>query len=402
LAEDNRVNQGFAIEILEGLGIAVTLAVNGKEALEKAQAQPFDIILMDCQMPVMDGFEASTLLNELKNSKKISNVPIIALTANAMKGDKERCLAAGMNDYISKPMRKLDIINGLAKWLPTDLVRQSGGSAGINAAADNVFNKPQILLVEDNRVNREFAVEMLENMGCLVTTAENGKVSLQKARNGAFDLVLMDVQMPIMDGFEATTMLRQMSDSNEIMRWPIVALTANAMKGDKEKCLTAGMDDYLTKPVVKQQLADMLRRWLPEDKRHGAAAPAVEDAQASAIDRNILEQMRELMHTKFIVFVKLYLEDMQFYLDKLEQLAQNARPSEDAIIYAHTIKSASGCMGALQVAAIAEKIEMRASDLAKNGADASSLLAYVLQLGVTYGEARQQLQKYIATQQEAA
>ncbi|MEQ1704611.1 MAG: response regulator [Rickettsiales bacterium] len=123
MAEDNRVNQGFATEILEGLGVSVAIASNGKEAVEKVQEQSYDLILMDCQMPVMDGFEASRALVKLKKDGTIPDIPIIALTANAMKGDKERCLEAGMNDYITKPMRKADIIHGLTKWLPPSLVK---------------------------------------------------------------------------------------------------------------------------------------------------------------------------------------------------------------------------------------------------------------------------------------
>jgi len=115
MAEDNRVNQGFAKEILEGLGVSVAIASNGKEAVEKVQAGSYDLILMDCQMPVVDGFEASATIRKLKKDATVGNIPIIALTANAMKGDRERCLEAGMNDYIAKPMRKVDLIHGLAK-----------------------------------------------------------------------------------------------------------------------------------------------------------------------------------------------------------------------------------------------------------------------------------------------
>ena len=118
--------------------------------------------------------------------------------------------------------------------------------------------------------NREFVLEMLEHTGCLVTTAENGKIAVQKIRNGSFDLGADGYSDAEMDGYDATRAMRKMNDSNEIPYIPIVALTANAMKGDRERCLEAGMDDYLAKPVKKRQLIDTLLQWMPESLRYHA------------------------------------------------------------------------------------------------------------------------------------
>ncbi len=277
MAEDNRVNQGFATETLEALGVSVTIASNGREAVDKLMQRPFDLVLMDCQMPIMDGFEASRILSDLKKKGEIGAIPIIALTANAMRGDREKCLEAGMSDYITKPMRKSDMIQSLSRWLPARMVHkpETQEIVPMEEVTTILFENAQVLLVEDNRINREFVVDMLENMGCFVTTAENGLVATQKVTSGTFDLVLMDCQMPEMDGYEATRALRRMSEDGDIKRMPIVALTANAMRGDREKCLSAGMDDYLTKPVKKETLGEALLKWMPARRRtsqHAAQA----------------------------------------------------------------------------------------------------------------------------------
>jgi CheY-like chemotaxis protein len=542
MAEDNRVNQGFATEILEGLGVSVTIAVNGREAVEKTASEHYDLILMDCQMPVMDGFEASTILTQMKHEKTISNIPIIALTANAMKGDKERCLAAGMNDYIAKPMRKADLVHGLSKWLPPHFVkktpiRQNNEADTAEAPASKLFYNTHVLLVEDNRVNREFVLEMLEGMGCMVTTAENGKVGVQKMRNGAFDVVLMDIQMPEMDGYEATQMIRQLTRDKEINHSPILALTANAMKGDREKCLEAGMDDYVTKPVKKQQLIDMLIKWIPETKRtppplqeeeeahfnviasrtahKGAHILVVEDDRThqayiteilqqlgfeatlaenghqavemvknrrfdlilmdcnmpvmdgweaaslidamrkrgdisntplialtanqregdaekcfasgfdeymaksiwqpkwqpniecildkwlvkttplenskDELDMSIFSEMRDLMQGKFVDFVTLYLEDTTLRLETIKNAIETGQLAEDVIIHAHSLKSSSKQIGAMQLGYVAAKLEARSSELAKRNAGATSLLPFVAQLETVFKDLKSRL-----------
>lgn len=527
LAEDNRVNQGFATEILESVGISVAIASNGKEAVDKVQQQNFNLIFMDCQMPIMDGFEASREITLLKDTSKVSNIPIIALTANAMKGDKERCLEAGMSDYITKPMRKADLLQGLIKWLPSEFVQRTIiDNKPDLSRGDKLFNNANVLLVEDNRVNREFVLELLENMGCLVTIAENGKIAVQKISNASFDLVLMDIQMPEMDGFEATRLIRHMTENGQIARSPIIALTANAMKGDREKCLEAGMDDYLTKPVKKQQLAEALLKWMPESKYFNqnqlfggqdlleekihykahilvvednrthqayiteilgnlgyqtsiaengkdaldavqttrfdlvlmdcdmpvmdgwqAATSMVElrrtkqireipiialtanqqdgDAEkcfAAGFDeylsksiwrpvwqeniRRILdkwlihsipenmsdelldiegfERMRHLLCGKFAGFVKLYLEDTNFHIQHLKHLCETNGPAEEAILSAHSLKSVSRQIGAMQLGALAAELEAKASQLAKADENSVTLIEYMLQIEQVY------------------
>lgn len=260
VAEDNRINQEFATEILEGLGCSVHIAANGREAVNALTSGHFDIVFMDVHMPIMDGYEAAKIITSLKQEGKINEVPVVALTASDIEDERERCLASGMVDFITKPMRKNTIQQALIKHLPKSkivLVKQK--------VCQLVFKDKLILLVEDNRINREFAIETLKSLGCKVEIASNGLEAIEQYQCHELDLILMDVQMPKMDGYEATKEIRKLDKSNN-KHTPIVALTANAMKGDSEKCKAAGMDDYLSKPVKKDDLKNMLCVWLSDDR----------------------------------------------------------------------------------------------------------------------------------------
>ena len=251
LAEDNRTNQAFACEILESAKCRVDTVVTGREAVTLAEKTPYDLIFMDCEMPEMDGFEATRILNRMKEDGIIRDIAVIALTAHASKADRERCLAAGMTDYLSKPTRKADLLAMVKKHLPDKV-------AAHMPETEELFAGRSLLLVEDNRINRMMAEEMLKDLGFEIDIAENGKIAVEAATQKSYDLILMDVQMPVMDGLEATQKICALIADGAVKDVPIVALTANAMKGDRERCLDAGMSGYISKPVRKNELIDTL------------------------------------------------------------------------------------------------------------------------------------------------
>ncbi len=251
VVDDNRINQAFSRELMEGLGCRITAAMNGIEAIEKSNSERFDIIFMDCHMPEMDGYEACNII--LKN-KREHNPVIIALTGSDG-GNQARCIEAGMSDYLTKPLRKEQFIKIMLKWLPAELI------------AKDEFDESRlagkvIILAEDNRTNLAFATEILEGIGCQVIPARNGMEAVERAKINAHDIIFMDCQMPEMDGYEATSHIRDLQKSGVIPLKPIIALTAHAMKGEREKCLNAGMDDFLSKPAQKQTLLTMLHKWV--------------------------------------------------------------------------------------------------------------------------------------------
>ncbi|RYG59878.1 MAG: response regulator, partial [Alphaproteobacteria bacterium] len=251
VADDNRSNREYIATLLEEMGFTVDEAVNGTEALTKVTSgDPYDLVLMDCEMPELDG---RTATRNIRRKLSATDLPILALTGHTDARELDLCRAVGMNDCLAKPLRRTDLETALRTWLPLP-------AAHANPAQLVGRN---ILLVEDNRFNREFMTELLTTAGATVYTADNGKESLHAlGRHPFIDAVLMDCQMPEMDGYEATEKIRQRQAAGEWPYMPIIALTANAMKGDREKCLAVGMDDYLSKPVNKHLLFATLAEWL--------------------------------------------------------------------------------------------------------------------------------------------
>ena len=206
-----------------------------------------------------------------------------------MEGDKEKCLAAGMQDYLTKPIRKNQMLKLIARWLPDHILGDVGKEC---------YNK--VLLVEDNSINRAMAKEMLKGLGFVVTSAINGKIGVEKAQENEFDLILMDCQMPEMDGFEATKAIRELQEQEKIKPTPIIALTANAMKGDRELCIKAGMDDYITKPVKKDTLQTSIAKWITPS----TIVSNTDASKIDVIDYNIFNTYKEVVAEKFTSFLR--------------------------------------------------------------------------------------------------
>lgn len=255
VVDDNRSNREYVCTILESLGCTTVQATGGQDAVTLATTgQPFSMVLMDCEMPDMDGREAAKII---RTQHDANTLPILALTGHTDVTEIQSCLAAGMNAHLTKPLRRGGLEHALRNWLKP--VGDTSDLHGLN-----------ILLVEDNRFNREFISELLGKLGAHVHTADTGLEALRiTARYPYLDMILMDCQMPEMDGYTATEKLRARQAAGELAYMPIIALTANAMKGDREKCLAAGMDDYLSKPVNKQQLLATIARW----RNHNPAKP---------------------------------------------------------------------------------------------------------------------------------
>lgn len=242
---------------------------------------------------------------------------------------------------------------------------------------------PTVLLVEDNPVNRQVAQRLLSLAGIAFDSAENGKEALDKMNAGDYGAVLMDCQMPIMDGYTATRKRRQHEQEHGLARTPIIAMTANAMLGDREKCLDAGMDDYMSKPLSRALLESTVQTWLqaratqarqpravaavavapppaPVPAATAAAPPPlVVTATGPALDADILRELREIMGPEFVSLVQVFLEDAPLALERIRSLA--AGPDLTAIAApAHTLKSTSANLGALNLSAQAKAMELEA------------------------------------------
>jgi signal transduction histidine kinase/DNA-binding response OmpR family regulator len=265
VVDDNRTNRRILEGMLGRWEMKSSSVADGKEALTKLSdaqeaGEPFALILMDMHMPGMDGFE---LIERIRHGPHASTATIMMLTSAGHRGDAARCQELGVAAYLLKPIRQSELREAIARLLGAR--EKKGAIPLITRYSLQDAREPgtslRILLAEDNPVNQRLASHLLEKRGHSVVVAANGREALEALKKGRFDLMFMDVQMPVMDGFEATRAIRKLEVGSGI-RLPIVALTAHAMKGDREKCMAAGMDGYLTKPIRPQELDEVLRGYL--------------------------------------------------------------------------------------------------------------------------------------------
>ena len=262
--DDNATNRRILEKILARWEMKPTLASNGEAALAQLDSAAqhganFSVILVDRQMPEMDGFE---LVERIKKNPLFTRAIIMMLTSGAQLGDVARCRQLGVAAYLTKPFRPSELHQALLKALGTpSALRPPSPAAGkaspVPAAAPRAVVPLRVLLAEDNAVNQILAKRVLEKRGHKVTVAANGLEAVAATEEQRFDVVLMDVQMPEMDGFEATAAIREKEKSTHA-HLPIVAMTAHAMQGDRERCLAAGMDAYVSKPIQVDLLLQTL------------------------------------------------------------------------------------------------------------------------------------------------
>jgi len=270
VVDDNRTNRRILEGMLERWEMNVTCVEGGEEALAQLGAAretggPYGLVLMDMHMPGMDGF---TLAERIREKPELSTATIMMLTSAGHRGDAARCQELGVSAYLLKPIRQSELREAIALVLGAK--EQKGAIPLITRYSLHDEREPsaslRILLAEDNLVNQRLATRLLEKRGHSVVVAANGRETVTAFERESFDLILMDLQMPEMDGFEATTVIREKEKATG-SHLPIVALTAHAMKGDREKCLAGGMDGYLTKPIRPQELDELLESYVERRKK---------------------------------------------------------------------------------------------------------------------------------------
>ena len=295
IVDDNRTNR----RILEGLvrrwGMNPTVAASGEKALIELSAarkagEPYNLILTDMHMPKMDGFD---LVQEIKQQPSLSTSTIMMLTSGGQRGDAARCGELGISAYLVKPVRQTELRDAISRVLASR--EQTGATAPVVTRSSlQEESEPRkgldILLAEDNAINQKLAVRLLEMRGHRIAVASNGKQALSQLEKRSYDLVLMDVQMPEMDGLEATRELRRREQSTG-KRQPIVAMTALVMKGDRERCIDAGMDGYLSKPIRPQEMDDLLDSYVAMEHIAFPANAPEETTEAPVSTTELLERI---------------------------------------------------------------------------------------------------------------
>ena len=276
VVDDNATNRQILKQQLAHWGMRASVVEGGAQALAAlrqaaAAGAAYDLAILDMKMPEMDGLQ---LGRAIKSIGALEALRLVLLTSFGQRGHGAEAARIGISGYLTKPVDEADLYDCLVEVLGESHTRRAQPQLVTRHSLREARSpsQPRVLVAEDNEVNQKVALRILEKLGCVVEVAEDGREALLACERTRYDVVLMDGQMPGMDGFEATRRIRARERERGAPRMPIIAMTASAMKGDRERCLEAGMDDYVAKPVTPELLESVLRRWLGGPV--AAAAPA--------------------------------------------------------------------------------------------------------------------------------
>ncbi len=359
VVDNNATNSDIVVGYLSALGVQAVSVSSGYDALKRmdavAQSSPFDLVLLDADVGDMSGLETA---RAIRANFKVQPVKIVLLNPAAVDLDEEQWRSAGIDDCLPKPIRQSMLYESLL------MVTASTGTF----TALKVSREPdasqleqlagRVLLVEDNPVNQAVALGMLEELGCDTVVAINGQEAIEHIANEDFDAVLMDCEMPVMDGFAATAAIRdQSNDMNEV---PIIALTANAIDGDRERCIAAGMQDYLSKPISVETLHGTLKKWLSAE-HNGAVSHSLDSIDTASL--NSIRRLEGIGGNKMVRrVVDLYLSSSSMLVEEL-RVGMLRGDAEAVRQGAHALKSSSQNVGACALATLSQKLE----EMGRNG-----------------------------------
>ncbi len=377
VVDDHATNREILERHVLAGGMRCRTAVDGFDALRQMRlaqqaGDPFEVAVIDMKMPGMDGIE---LAHAVAADPLLATIRLVLVTSLHSPHEVTRARTAGITSYLSKPVKRLDMFRALAQAIGE--VTAELAFAPDKRAVPVI--RARVLLAEDNGVNQVVARNMLRTLGCEFEIVPNGQEALDALQRGPFDIVLMDCQMPVLDGYEATRAirLRESSQGPAGTRIPIVALTANALVGDAEQCLACGMDAHLAKPYTRKQLASMLVRWLPDDKvehtgntgfDEAGAAPVKPPPAESQLDQAALDNIRSMDDDGSVLC-----EVIQMFFDEVPghlQGMQHALDAGDAAAlgrHAHALKSASFNVGAKGVGELCKRLEKEAKSGTTSG-----------------------------------
>jgi len=350
IVDDNGVNRRVLHDLLIRWRMRPTVADSGAAAMRaltdaSAQGRPFALVLLDANMPEMDGFEVA---RRIRDEAKLAGATIMMLSSSGQYDESNRCREAGIASYLTKPVDQRELLSAIGRVL----AREPGQRAALPSSmlpAELPERRLHVLLAEDNAVNHRLAASLLERRGHKVTIAANGREALDAVKAHSYDAVLMDVQMPEMGGFEATAAIRSLEHGNG-SRLPIIAMTAHAMKGDRERCLAAGMDEYLTKPLDPRQLCSVV-----EEMAAGRAPATFDAADVPTVPMQVLARVggdRQLLAE----ISRLFVDDAPRHLEKIRH-ALDVRDGESLRRAAHGLKGAAANFDADGVVNAARTLE---------------------------------------------
>jgi two-component system sensor histidine kinase/response regulator len=391
VVDDNDHARAVIIDMLEGMTFITTEASSGATAIDEvrraaAAGSPYDVVYLDWRMPGMDGMETARRIRSLG----LESPPMfLMVTAYGREEVLKEAESAGIQNVLVKPVNAsilfdttMDVLGG-KRAAGTEGAEPAGGVTDVRLAR---LRGARLLLVEDNDINQQVARELLEDAGFVVDVADNGQIALDKVQQFEYDLVFMDMQMPVMDGVTATREIRKLAAHK---RLPIVAMTANAMEQDRRKCMDAGMDDFLVKPIDPDTLWSILVRWVRKGRPESAKAPAAvaqvhpalvqpvvratastATAGADGLPQGVTGLDTALGLTRMMNKKPLYVAMLKRYMAGQEKVVREIRAAldngdrETAQRHAHTSKAVSGNVGATLVQERAEALEAAIRDAA--------------------------------------
>ncbi|MCC6797209.1 MAG: response regulator [Candidatus Hydrogenedentes bacterium] len=381
VVDDLDINREIIREQLKPFDFEIAEAASGAEALERIRdaansSQSFDLALLDMVMPDMDGH---TLAEKIKADPATSSTILVMLASVGIRGDATRARRAGVSVYLTKPIKQEELRNACSAALS----RQPGPEKSHGARPGELITRHSlresklralsVLLVEDNSVNSELAQAMLHRIGCAYSLAENGEIAVREAKTGRYDIILMDCQMPVMDGFEATRRIRQLGGT--LSQIPIIALTADVMLDDIKRCRDAGMDDHVAKPIIFDRLADSLAKWAERLASGATDSFAVNVAVSAPVEKIALLPDQTIPGVDFADLLERCMRSVTLASKLLNTFAdqgpsyilelETAANSSDAALVAraaHKLKGAAAAISARDIRAAAETIETRAKN----------------------------------------
>jgi two-component system, sensor histidine kinase and response regulator len=394
VVDDHATNRLVLRELLRSWKCRPDEAADGEEALEKLRRErergdPFRIALLDMQMPVMDGRD---LGRTIKNDPELKNTLLIMLTSVGQRGDAVALKKIGFDAYLIKPVKKSHLYDCLATVLGVaDAPREESPPPLITryTLEEEKKKRIRILLAEDNVVNQQVALRILEKLGYRAEAVANGAEAVNALAMIPYDLVFMDVQMPVMNGFDATRTIRDPGSGVLNPRIPIVAMTAHAMEGDRERCIQSGMDDFISKPVSARGIDEVLEKYLkcrsesrvPSAVRGRRESDPVEIPRLKEISGGDPEIEGEL--------IQLFLQSMEKHLRALASAART-EDREGLQREAHAVKGVSGNMGARKMQEMVERLEGICA-----GTDLARVAVILASLDAEFARARVYLKEYV-------
>ena len=391
ILEGAGVGKDHLERLLSEIGVKIGSATSSPEVMEKllfaaGGGEPYDVVVLDTVTPQLGGW---MLAQQIRSDTRLESVHLVRLTT-VQELEETKTAAEGLFDaQLLKPVYRTKLERSLAEAVSLSDGRQTAQRSELLSRLEDLRRHPvRVLLAEDNAVNLEVGKNLLKSFGCHVDEVVNGQEAIEAFAVNPYDLVFMDWQMPVIDGIEATRRIRDLEaqrTNGGMPRTPVVALTAHALKGDREKCLAAGMDDYMAKPFTRKVLGELLRKWTNRDGRKGkrvdrpsASGPSM--GAAEALQQSVLDDLREVekegVPGLLSSLIDTYLSDSPKLLNRLMSAASD-KDAEELNRAAHSFKSSSATLGAMNLSGLCAALEAKARE--GEIADAASRVAAIVE-----------------------